>query len=84
MSGRGRGGLFRRSEWILILYFGYTAVLAQFLPLRPPVPALTLFLNLLVIGGFWLIAYADSLPEGQRPQGTIGGVRKKLEALVRR
>jgi len=51
----------RRSEWILIAYFSYTALLAQLLPVRPPLPVLTLVLNLTIIGGFALLAYADSL-----------------------
>jgi membrane-associated phospholipid phosphatase len=51
----------RRSEWLLIAYFAYAGVLAQFLPVRPPVPVITLALNLTIIAGFALVAYADSL-----------------------
>jgi membrane-associated phospholipid phosphatase len=53
--------LFRRSEWVLVVYFIYTAVLAQLLPLRQPVPVLTFTLNLTIIAGYALLAYADSL-----------------------
>lgn len=51
----------RRSEWLLIAYFCYTAVLASILPLRPPVPALTVFMNAIVIAGFGILATAESL-----------------------
>ncbi|HEU0141894.1 MAG TPA: phosphatase PAP2 family protein [Bryobacteraceae bacterium] len=53
--------LLRRSEWLLIVYFLYTSLLALLLPLRSPVPVITCTLNLTVIGGFFLLAYADSL-----------------------
>ncbi len=56
-----RPGFLRASEWILIAYFAYTTVLSQVLPLRPPIPALTAVLNLTVIAGFALLAYADSI-----------------------
>ena len=55
----------RRSEWLLIAYFAYTGALAQFLPVRPPVPLITLALNLTIIAGFALVAYADSLRRGR-------------------
>lgn len=55
----------RRSEWLLIAYFAYAGVLAQFLPVRPPVPVITLALNLTIIAGFALVAYADSLRRGR-------------------
>ena len=51
----------RRSEWLLIAYFAYAGALAQFLPVRPPVPLTALALNLTIIAGFALLAYADSL-----------------------
>jgi len=54
-------GLLRRSEWILIAYFTYTVVLAQFLRVHPSIPRLVFVLNLTVITGFVLLAYADSL-----------------------
>lgn len=43
------------------MYFGYVTVLAHVLPVKPPIPALTLWLNLSVTAGFFLLAYADSL-----------------------
>ncbi len=51
----------RRSELILIVYFCYTAVLSQVLPLRPPIPRLTLAVNAAVIAGFLILAWAYSL-----------------------
>jgi len=51
----------RHSERILIAYFGYAALLAQFLALRPPVPLITAVLNLAVIGGIFLLVWAESL-----------------------
>ena len=50
----------RLSEWLLIAYFTYTAILALVLPLKPPLPAVTVSLNAGIIGGFVLLAYADS------------------------
>jgi membrane-associated phospholipid phosphatase len=55
----------RRSEWLLTGYFIYTAVLAQLVPLRPPVPLVTVGVNVAVLGGFALLAWAESL--GRRP-----------------
>ncbi len=51
----------RRSERILIAYFTYTAVLACFLPLRRPIPAVTLAMDAVVIGGLLLVAYVEPL-----------------------
>lgn len=52
----------RRSEWALIAYFCYTSVLAAFvLPLRPPIPAITIGVNAAVIAGFVVLAWAWSL-----------------------
>jgi membrane-associated phospholipid phosphatase len=51
----------RRSEWLLIAYFTYAGMLAQFLLVRPPVPLITLALNLTVIAGFGIVANADAL-----------------------
>jgi hypothetical protein len=51
---------FRRSEWVLVVYFVYTAVLSFNLPVRQPIPAITVALNTVVIGGFLLLAYAYS------------------------
>ncbi len=61
----------RRSEWVLIAYFAYVAVLARILPVKDPVPSLTLWLNLTIIGGYALLAYADSL----RNRRFLGGLR---------
>jgi membrane-associated phospholipid phosphatase len=51
----------RLSEWTLIVYFVYVAVLARILPVKSPVPTVTLWLNLTIIAGYFLLAYADSL-----------------------
>lgn len=51
----------RRSDWILIGYFAYVAALAQVLPVRHPVPLLAVGVNLAVIGGLLLLAWAESL-----------------------
>jgi len=53
--------LFRAYEYILIGYFVYTSALALALPLKPPVPAVVLSLNVLVVGGLGFLAYVDSL-----------------------
>jgi membrane-associated phospholipid phosphatase len=53
--------LLRRSEWLLIVYFLYTAALSLVLHLRPPIPAITIGLNLVVIAGFLVLARAHSL-----------------------
>jgi len=52
---------FRSYEYIILAYFTYTSVLAFVLPLKAPVPAVTLGLNVLVLGGLVFLAYADSL-----------------------
>lgn len=59
-TGRGIPRL-RRSDWILTAYFAYVAVLAQVLPAPPPVPLLAAGVNLAVIGGLFLLAWAESL-----------------------
>ncbi len=51
----------RLTEWTLVAYFGYVTVMAHVLPVRPPIPAVILWLNLAIIGGFFLVAYSDSL-----------------------
>ncbi len=51
--------MLRLSEWLLVAYFTYTAILALVLPLKPPVPVVTVSLNGVVIAGFFLLAYAD-------------------------
>ena len=48
---RGSDGLLRRSEWIMVAYLVYAAVLAHLLPARPPIPAVTAVLNLTVVAG---------------------------------
>lgn len=53
--------LLRRSEWVAIAYFSYTAAVALVLPLRRPIPAVTLAMDATVIGGMLLLAYAESL-----------------------
>jgi membrane-associated phospholipid phosphatase len=51
----------RRSEWVLLVYFCYTDVLALLLPLRPPLPALTIGVNAAVLAGFLVLRWAWSL-----------------------
>ena len=46
---------------MFIAFFFYTAALAVALPVRKPVPQLTLGVNALVIFGFLLLAWADGL-----------------------
>ncbi len=50
----------RRSEWVLMVYLVYTGVLSLVLPVRAPIPAITVALNTIVIAGFLLLAYAYS------------------------
>jgi membrane-associated phospholipid phosphatase len=50
----------RRSEWVLIVYLVYTGVLSLVLPVRAPIPTVTIALNIIVIAGFLLLAYAYS------------------------
>lgn len=57
--------LWRRSERLLAVYFVYTAVLALFvMPVRPPIPTLTAILNLTILAGLALAAYAHSFRRG--------------------
>ena len=51
----------RRSERVVIAYFAYASVLAFILPLRAPIPAVTLTLNLTIVAGYALLIYAHSL-----------------------
>jgi membrane-associated phospholipid phosphatase len=51
----------RASEWVLIGYFAYTTVLALVLPIRPPIPTITLVMNGLVFAGFALLVFAYEL-----------------------
>ncbi|MCC7174123.1 MAG: phosphatase PAP2 family protein [Bryobacterales bacterium] len=55
----------RRTEWALIVYFAYVSVMARILPVKAPVPGLILRLNLAIAGGYFLLAYADSLRRGR-------------------
>ncbi len=55
----------RRSEWALIAFFLYTTVLAAVLPLRPPIPTVTIAMNAAVITGITILAWAVSLRGGQ-------------------
>ena len=51
----------RASEWVLVAYFSYTSVLALVLPLRAPIPAVTVTLNLTILAAYALLAWAHSL-----------------------
>jgi hypothetical protein len=51
----------RRSEWIVTGYFIYTSILALIVPLRPPIPTITVALNLTILAGYALLIFADSL-----------------------
>lgn len=48
---------FRPCDWVLVAYFLYTSMLALALPLRAPIPAVTLSVNGAVLLGFWLLAW---------------------------
>ena len=49
----------RRSEYILVAYFAYTSLLAVILPLRAPIPLVTVGINTLVLSALVLLAVAD-------------------------
>ena len=49
----------RASEWVLIAYYAYTSVLALVLPLRRPIPEVTLLVNLAVIAGLLILHHAE-------------------------
>ncbi len=51
----------RRSEWVIIIYFVYTSILACLLPVRPSVAGTAVCVNALVIGGCFLLRWAESL-----------------------
>jgi membrane-associated phospholipid phosphatase len=51
----------RRSELVLAVYFVYASILALVLHLRPPVPAITVVLNLTVFAAYALLIHAHSL-----------------------
>lgn len=60
----------RRSEWVLLAYFLYTSILALILPLRAPIPALTVVLNLSIFSAYALLIYADALRR-REPLGIV-------------
>jgi membrane-associated phospholipid phosphatase len=53
------------SEWPLLAYFVYTTLLAYALDLPPSIPAITVLLNLLVLGGYVFLIWADSFRRGR-------------------
>lgn len=63
-AARYAGGMLRASEWLLVANFVYLSALALVLPLRAPVPAVTLALNLAILASYALLAYADSFRHG--------------------
>ncbi|MCC6857148.1 MAG: phosphatase PAP2 family protein [Bryobacterales bacterium] len=60
----------RSSEWVIAAYFSYAALLAWLLPVPRRVAAVTLVLNLTILAGLLLLAYADSFRQG-RFLGTV-------------
>lgn len=50
----------RSSEWLLIIYFGYVALIAPWFPLDPRVELLPLAVLLLVCALFVVLAYAET------------------------
>jgi membrane-associated phospholipid phosphatase len=61
----------RRSEIVLIVYFTYTSVLACILPLRAPIPIVTVGINVLILAGLLLLAAV----EGQGNSTLLLGLR---------
>lgn len=61
----------RRSEYILVAYFAYTSLLAVILPLRTPIPLVTVGINALVLSALCLLAAVQS--QTGAPQ--LGGLR---------
>ena len=56
------GGLtLRRSEWVLVAYFFYAAIVAHVLPVQRNIALLTLGLNASIIASYVLLAHVDSL-----------------------
>jgi len=51
----------RPYEWLLIVYFCYTAAAAQWLPVRMPIPVVTPLLNLTILAAMVLLAWAHGL-----------------------
>jgi membrane-associated phospholipid phosphatase len=61
----------RRYEWAIVVYFLYVAVLARSLSAKSPIPLVILGLNLAIVAGYLLLAYADSL----RKRNLLGVLR---------
>jgi membrane-associated phospholipid phosphatase len=61
----------RASEWLLIAYFCYTALLSQLLPVPSPIPLLVPAVNSGIVACFFLLAYAGSL----RGREFLGSIR---------
>ncbi len=57
--------MLRDSERLLAVNFGYLSLLAVLLPLRAPIPTVTLALNAAILASFPLLAYADSFRHGR-------------------
>ena len=53
--------LLRRSELVIVIWLAWTAVAAHFLDVKPQVRQVVFVLNLTIIAGYFLLAYADSL-----------------------
>ena len=56
--------MLRASEWVIVLNFAYLSALALLLPLRAPIPAVTLSLNMAILASYALLAWADSYRRG--------------------
>ena len=63
---------FRRSEYVLLAYFAYTSVLACVLPLRVPIPLVTVGINLLALAGLMLLATVESNTKNELLAGLRG------------
>lgn len=55
----------RASEWLLAGYFLYAVAVAWIWPVKPEIRVITLVLNLTILAGYALLAYADSLRRRQ-------------------
>ena len=55
----------RRTEWLLAVYFTYTAILAGILPVKPQIAALAVILNLTILAAYAFLAYAHSLRQSE-------------------
>ena len=54
-----RQGVVRRSEWVILGFLVYAAVLAALLPVAPPVRHLVTFLNLAILAGYTVLIILD-------------------------